>query len=84
MIATGRSVSLKHFVIAAFNYFNLDMEQHLVLNKVLLRPTELRCSYANPSKAQQQLGWKAQYDVDDVVKMMIEEELTEQSQEQVI
>lgn len=75
VIATGRSVTLKHFVHSAFNYFNLDMEQYLVLNKVLLRPTELRCSYANPDKAHQQLGWKAQYDVDDVVKMMIEDEL---------
>ena len=79
VIATGRSVTLKHFVMNAFNYFKLDPEQYLVLNKTLLRPTELRCSYANPEKAQQQLDWKAQYDVDDVVKMMIEEELQEYS-----
>ncbi len=79
VIATGRSVTLKHFVMKAFNYFNLDPEQHLVLNKTLLRPTELRCSYANPEKAQQQLDWKAQYDVDDVVTIMIEEELREHS-----
>lgn len=79
VIATGQSVSLKHFVLSAFNYFNLDVEKHLALNKVLLRPTELRCSYANPEKAQQQLGWKAKYNVDDVVRMMIEEELQEQT-----
>jgi len=75
VIATGRSVSLKHFVKTAFDYFDLDMEQYLVLNEVFLRPTELRCSYADPDKAYHQLGWKAQYDIDDVVKMMIEEEL---------
>jgi GDPmannose 4,6-dehydratase len=75
VIATGRSVSLKHFVQSAFDYFNLDMQTHLVLKKVLLRPTELRCSFANPDKAEKQLGWKAKYDVDDVVRMMIEAEL---------
>jgi len=75
VIATGRSVSLKHFVQSAFDYFDLDMEKYLVLNKVFLRPTELRCSYADPDKALQQLDWKAQYDVDDVVRMMIEDEL---------
>ena len=75
VIATGRSVSLKHFVKSTFDYFNLDMDKHLLLEKVLLRPTELRCSYANPDKAHHQLHWKAQYDVDDVVKMMIEDEL---------
>jgi len=75
VIATGRSVPLKYFVQSAFDYFDLEMDKYLEINEVLLRPTELRCSYANPEKAYQQLDWKAQYDVDDVVKMMIEEEL---------
>jgi len=75
VIATGKSVSLKYFVQSAFDYFDLDMDKHLVLDKVFLRPTELRCSYANPEKAHQQLDWKAKYVVDDVVKMMIEDEI---------
>jgi len=75
VIATGRSVSLKHFVQSAFDYFDLDMDKHLVLSKVFLRPTELRRSYADPSKAEHQLKWKAEYDVDDVVRMMIEDEM---------
>jgi len=77
VIATGRSVPLKHFVQSAFAYFDLNMDEYLELNEILLRPTELQCSYANPQKAFKQLGWKAQYDVDNVVKMMIEEELKE-------
>jgi GDPmannose 4,6-dehydratase len=75
VIATGRSVSLRYFVEQAFAYFNLDMEQYLVQNNAFLRPTELRCSYADPEKACKLLKWKAQYDIDDVVKMMIDDEL---------
>ncbi len=75
VIATGKSVSLKYFVQIAFDYFNLDMQQYLKVNEDFLRPTELRCSYANPARANHKLGWQAQHDVDDVVKMMIEYEL---------
>lgn len=75
VIATGRSVSLKHFVQSAFDYLNLDMEKYLLSNNALLRPTELRCSYADASKAEHELGWKAENDVDDVVRLMIEDEL---------
>lgn len=76
VIATGRSVSLRHFVKTAFDYFELDIDKYLVYNKQFLRPTELRCSYADPSRARKELHWQAQYDVDDVVRMMIEDEIT--------
>ena len=76
VIATGRSVSLRHFVQTAFDYFDLDIDKYLVHNKQFLRPTELRCSYADPSRARTELHWQAQYDVDDVVRMMIEDEIT--------
>lgn len=78
VIATGRSVSLKYFVKTAFDCFELDMDKFLVQNDAFLRPTELRCSYADPSRAHKELKWQAQYDVDDVVKMMIEDELRQQ------
>ncbi len=75
VIATGHSVSLKYFVQKTFAYFNLDMNKHLLLNDAFLRPTELRCTYADPSKAYQQLHWKAHYQINDIIKLMIEAEL---------
>jgi GDPmannose 4,6-dehydratase len=42
----------------------------------LARPNELRISRANPEKAHLRLGWKAQYAMPDVVRLMIEKELS--------
>ena len=75
VIATGHSVSLKYFVQKTFDYFRLDKDKYLIQNNTLLRPTELRATYADPSKAQQQLNWQAKYQVDDVIQLMIKDAL---------
>jgi GDP-D-mannose dehydratase len=38
----------------------------------LLRPTEIMIGRGNASKAEQKLGWKAKYHMEDVVRMMAE------------
>ncbi len=75
VIATGQSVSLNYFVQKTFDYFNLDKNKHLIQNNTLLRPTDLRATYADPSKAYQQLNWKSHYQIDNVIRLMIEDEL---------
>ncbi len=75
IIATGKSISLRNFVNIAFDYFGLDIQQHLHCNESLLRPTDIRCSYANVSKANELLAWQANTQVEDVIKMMIEDKL---------
>jgi GDPmannose 4,6-dehydratase len=72
VIATGESYSLESFVAQAFNYFNLDWQDHVITDPSLLRPTDLAISKGNPAKAKVKLGWKAQYKMPDIVKMMIE------------
>jgi len=38
----------------------------------LYRPTDIAVGRANPAKAQEKLGWQAQYKLPDVVRMMVE------------
>lgn len=73
VIATGKSYPLEEFIHAAFGYFNLDWKNFVRLNKKFLRPSDIKFSYANPGKAHTVLNWKAEYDMYDVVKMMIED-----------
>lgn len=75
IIATGESHSLAAFVEAAFSAVGLSWREYVVTDPSLLRPTDLNIGKANPSKAYNQLGWKAQYTMHDVVRMMIEAEL---------
>jgi len=72
VIATGRSVSLEFFVELVFKKFNLDWRAHVETREELCRPTDLEESRANPYKASSRLGWRANHDVSDVVKFMIE------------
>ncbi len=70
VIATGRSVSLEHFVRAAFGHFQLDWRRHVRHDQALLRPSDIKYGSANPALAMKQLGWKASRDVDSVVVEM--------------
>ena len=74
IIATGKTISLKDFVILTFELLNLNWEDHVILNEVFLRPTDILAGYSNPSKAKKILGWKAKYKVKDVIKMLLEDE----------
>jgi len=68
VIATGRTVSLEYFVEHAFAHFGLDWREHVRVDEGLLRPTDIAFSAADPSLAEQELGWKAIFDVDDVIR----------------
>jgi GDPmannose 4,6-dehydratase len=61
-------------VAAAFDTVGLDWRAHVVSDPSLYRPTELAVGRGNPKKAQERLGWKAQYKMHDIVKMMVREE----------
>ena len=71
VIATGASYTLEEFVTAAFEAVGLDWKSHVEIDKGLLRPTDLSGGLGHPTKARVKLGWQAQYQMPDVVRMMI-------------
>ncbi len=74
VVATGVTSTLEQFVETAFARLGLDWREHVKTDPTQARPNELRKSQANPNKAHAQLGWKAQYTMPDVAKLMIEDE----------
>lgn len=74
VIATGQSNSLEAFTEAAFDAVGLHWRNHVEIDNSLLRPTEILFGKGNPSKANQELGWKASHDMFSVVRMMVESE----------
>ena len=75
VIATGKSEKLESFVSRAFAELNLDWQDHVIVDSSLLRPTDIEVGKGNPAKAKQKLGWQAQYYMNDIIKMMIEEKM---------
>jgi len=76
VIATGKTFSLRDFLDATFSALGLDWRDHVDSNTHLLRPTDIMISRANPSRARDVLEWEAANSMPDVVKMMVEAELT--------
>ncbi len=75
VIATGKNISLEEFIKKTFGYFNLDSDNFIKYDNDLIRPTDLTNSLGDPSKAKIILNWQPKYFVDDIIKMMIEDEL---------
>ena len=75
IVATGYTNTLENFTAMAFGYFSLDWKEHVVIDKSLLRPTDLKVGRANPTKIAQVLDWRATYQMNDVVRMMVESEI---------
>lgn len=77
VIATGKNLSLEQFVEKSFKYFNLNYKDYTSIDNSLFRPSDISESLGDPSKAEKILKWKAKYHVQDVIKMMIENQLKE-------
>jgi len=70
VLATGRTVSLEYFVTRTFQQFGLDWRDHVDADSSLRRPSDIRRSAANTSRATRDLGWTARHDVDAVIQLM--------------
>ena len=71
VIATGRSHSLREFVERVFACVNLDARDHVDEHAEPARPSDIAVSAGNPAKAHAELGWKATYDLDMIVREMM-------------
>jgi GDPmannose 4,6-dehydratase len=76
VVATGKTFSLQDFLQETFSLLNLNMDQHVRHSSYYDRPTDINISVANTNKAEKELGWKAKSFMNDVVRMMVEAELS--------
>ena len=74
VVATGRTVSLAHFVETSFAAVGLDSQQHVDIDPSLLRPSDLASSKADPRHAADRLGWQAGVSVEQVIARIVEHE----------
>ena len=75
IIATGQSHTLIQFVETAFRLIGKDWNEHVTIDKRLMRPTDILWNKVDPSKAASQLGWKAKNGMKEVISMMLESEM---------
>ncbi|MBW4608500.1 MAG: GDP-mannose 4,6-dehydratase [Hassallia sp. WJT32-NPBG1] len=72
VIATGDCYSLEDFIALTFNSVGLEWRKYVSTNADFLRPSDINVGVGNASKAFKEMGWKANYKLPDIVRMMIE------------
>jgi GDPmannose 4,6-dehydratase len=75
VIATGKTYSVKEFLHLVFDYARLDVAKHVSIDERLFRPHEVPLLLGDPSKARKKLGWEPKVSLEDLAKMMYEEDL---------
>lgn len=75
IIATGQTQSLSQFLKTAFEAVDLDWQQHTVINKDLMRPSDPMEIKGQPSKAGRILSWTPEVKGSELVKKLVESQM---------
>lgn len=75
IISTGNTISLEEFVKLTFNRLELIMDDHIIINNCLIRPSDISFSKGDSSKAFNILKWKAKVEVTELIRIMVQSEL---------
>ena len=76
VVATGAAHSVQEFAQLAFQHAGLDWQRHVRHDPSLLRPAEADQRVGNAEKARKQLGWQPEVTFPDLVRMMVDEEIS--------
>jgi len=77
VLATGQTQTVKDFAKAAFKFVNLNWEDYVLTSEKYFRPNEVDYLLGDSSKARKKLGWKPEVDFQELVKLMVEQDITE-------
>ncbi|MFH0703318.1 MAG: GDP-mannose 4,6-dehydratase [bacterium] len=76
VIATGETHSVREFLEEAFSYVNLDWQKYVKIDSRYFRPAEVDLLIGNPAKAKEKLGWEPKVRFKELVKIMIDADLS--------
>ena len=75
VVATGVGASVKDFANAAFSRAGLNWHDHIEVDQKYVRPTEVEALIGDPSKAHQELGWKAKMHWKELAELMVDADI---------
>jgi GDPmannose 4,6-dehydratase len=76
VIATGVTQSVKELLEIAFAHVGLDWQKHVEIDPALLRPAEDDLLTGDAGKANKILGWKPTVTFEQIVRMMVDSDLS--------
>jgi len=79
VIGTGETHQVKDFARLAFGRLGLNWEDHVRTDPQFIRPAEVDLLIADASKAKKELGWKPDVSFRQLVEMMVDADLAQES-----
>jgi GDPmannose 4,6-dehydratase len=76
VIATGVTHSVKELLEIAFTHVGLDWQKHVEIDPALVRPVEEGPLSGDASKANKVLGWKPTVTFENLVRLMVDSDLS--------
>lgn len=76
LIGTGKNHSVEFFVKKCFEYVGLNYKNYIKIDKKLFRPSSTRDLFANTSKARKELKFKPKVNLEKLIKIMMDDELS--------
>ena len=77
VLATGETKTVREFAEAAFNVVGLSWEDYVDVSEKYFRPNEVDYLVGDATKARDILGWEPTVDFNELVKIMVEHDITE-------
>ncbi len=75
VVATNRTISVRHFAELAFEHAGLNFKKHVEFDPRYLRPAEVDLLLGDPAKAKKKLGWVPETSVETLAAMMVDHDL---------
>ena len=75
VIATGVTTTVRDMCKIAFDYVQLSMDDHLVIDPALFRPAEVDVLLGDPAKARAKLGWEPKVSLEEMIHEMVDADL---------
>lgn len=76
VVATGETHSVEEFLDVAFEYLDMDWREFVIQDERFMRPAEVDLLVGDPSKAGRELGWEPAVSFAELVKMMVDADMT--------
>src|SRR5262245_52456167 len=76
VLATGETHSIRELLEVAFDCVGLDWRAYVECDPKLIRPAEVDFLCGDAGKARKKLGWKPQLGFAELIRMMVEADLT--------
>ena len=75
VVGTGKEYSVEDFAKKAFEHVSLNYKDHVVIDKNLIRPSDVDSLLANSTKAKKVLKWEPKISFENLVISMVESDL---------